>query len=196
MLHSTVRALGCGAVVGFAMLTIPAQAAFHLWNIQEIYTDGSGSLQFVEMFVSSDFQNSLNGQQINVSNVGATQTHNFTISGSTIGTSTANHTMLFGTASLQAAGGPTPDFIIPNNFLFAGGGTINFFGVSGNNPVIYSALPTDGVHSRITFGGSGDAINSPQNFAGQTGTVVPEPAISVLFGLAGFGLLLLRRRSA
>src|SRR5204863_6423862 len=44
--------LARGAVLGCvaAMIASPAQAAFHLWNIREIYTDTSGSLQFVELF--------------------------------------------------------------------------------------------------------------------------------------------------
>src|SRR5437016_790458 len=31
-------------VLAGAMITQPAQAAFHLWNIREVYTDSSGSL--------------------------------------------------------------------------------------------------------------------------------------------------------
>jgi hypothetical protein len=96
--------------------------------------------------------------------------------------------MLLGTAGLQAAGGPVPDYIIPNNFLFAAGGSISFFNASGP----YTALPTDGVNSRTW--GNGNALNSPQNYAGQIGFVnIPEPAfVSLLAG--GMLLALFRRR--
>ena len=178
------------------MLCPSAQAAFHLWSIREIYTDASGSLQFVEMVDNSGGQNFVGSQQISVANVGATQTHNFTLPSGNLPGSTLGHTLLLGTAGLAAAGGPTPDYIIPNNFLFSAGGTINFWGTSGNSPLTYSALPTDGSHSRITLGGSGDAINSPQNFAGATGTiVVPEPTTWALLGTGATTLgFFLRRR--
>jgi hypothetical protein len=174
------------------MITSPAQAAFHLWNIREIYTDTSGSLQFVELFCTFGSQQFVGGQQIRVANVGGSATHTFTIPSNLPG-DTANHTFLLGTSGLQAAGGPVPDFIIPSNFLFSGGGTITFFGANGG---AYTSLPTDGVNSRVW--GDGNAANSPQNFAGQVGMVaVPEPAAWAVFGLGGIGLyFLLRRRPA
>lgn len=190
---SALRSLvGCAtALFTVAMLPSPAQAGFHLWTIREVYTDSSGSLQFIELVDSFGGQNLVSGKSLNVSNVGATQTHFFTVPGSSLSGSTLNHALLFGTAGLAAAGGPTPDYIIPDNFLFAAGGSIAFFGQGGG---AYSALPTDGVFSRTW--GNGNAVNSPQNFAGQTGTiVVPEPATWTLFGagLTCLGFVMRRR---
>lgn len=181
-----------GAALGVAavMITSPAQGAFHLWNIRELYTDASGNLQFIEFFCPVSSQQFVGGQQVSVRNLGNTETHTFTIAGNLPGDS-LNRAFLIGTAGIDAAGGPMPDFIIPNGFLFAGGGTISFFGV---NSGAYTALPTDGVLSRIW--GDGNAANSPQNFAGQVGTVVPEPSTWALLGLGGIGLCwLIRRRS-
>ena len=152
----------------------------------EIYTDSSGSLQFIELFTGSSSQNSVNGQTINV--ISGT-THSFTIPGSALAGSTASHALLFGTAGLQAAGGPAPDYIIPSNFLFPAGGTISFFGSGGG---AYTALPTDGSLSRTWAGGN--AANTPQNYAGQSGVVVvPEPGVWSLLGLAGIGFWFLLR---
>ena len=67
-------------------------------------------------------------------------TNTFTIP-SNLPSDSKNHTCLFGTTGLQAAGGPTPDYTIPNGFLFTSGGTISFFGQNGG---VYTALPTDG----------------------------------------------------
>ena len=187
-----VRRLIGDCIMGLAavMLTPSAQASFHLWSIREVYTDSGGTLQFIELSTAFGGQVFVNGQNISVVNVGATQTHNFTIPGNSLSGNTANQALLFGTAGLQAAGGPAPDYIIPDNFLFPAGGTINFFG-QGSGP--YSALPTDGVNSR-TWAGGGNAVNTPQNYAGQIGFVsVPEPAALSLLGL-GFGLLLRLRR--
>ncbi len=184
----------CWLAVFCVAVTIarPAQAAFHLWTLNEIYTNSSGSLQFIELKDPSGGQNFVGSQQISVSNVAGTLTHTFTLPNVTLSGSTLNHDLLFGTLAEQSAGGPTPDFIIPDGFLFSGGGTINFFGA---NSGAYTSLPTDGVLSRTWAGGN--AVNSPQNFAGQIG-VVPEPSTLALSASAGvvFFLAVLRRRVA
>ncbi len=172
------------------MITSPAQAGFHLWSLREIYSDNSGTLQYLELFTTASGQNFVGGHVVSVVN---STTRTFTIPGNLPSSATANHAFLIGTAGLQAAGGPTPDYIMQNNFLFTSGGTINFFGTP--NSVAYTALPTDGVHSRQI--GGGDVISSPQNFAGAIGTVVPEPTTWALFGLGSIGMcFLLRRRAA
>ena len=175
-----------------ALIAAPSQAAYHLWNIRELYTDTSGSLQFIELFDSFGGQQFFGGQQIRISNVGNTITHTFTIPNS-FSPDSFNHALLFGTAGLHAAGGPTPDFIIPNGFLFQAGGNFSYFALGGG---AYTALPTDGVMSRTW--GDGNAPNSPQNFAGQTGfVVVPEPTTWGLLGMGALGCwLMLRRRAA
>ena len=185
---TTRRLVHCAApVFAAAIATTPVQAAFHLWNIREIYTDNSGSLQFIELFCPASGQTFTMNQQIRVSN--GTTTHTFTVP-SNLGSDSLNHAWLFGTAGVHAAGAPTPDFIISDNFLFSGGGTISFFGANGG---AYTALPTDGILSRTW--GDGNAPNTPQNFAGQVGVVVPEPSTWVMLATGGIGLgLALRRR--
>ncbi|HEY2148901.1 MAG TPA: hypothetical protein VGH32_13250, partial [Pirellulales bacterium] len=172
-------AFSTAVVVGSLVVAPRAHAAFHLWNIHELYTNSSGTLQFIELSTSFGGMNFVAGQQIQITSGG--QTHTFTVPDN-LNTSadTTNKTFLIGTAGLHAAGGPTPDFTMPAGFLFPGGGTISFFGANSGP---YTALPTDGMLSK-TFG-DGTAVNSPQNFAGQLGqVVVPEPAglALLLFG--------------
>jgi hypothetical protein len=190
--RATRRRLVCCAAVGAAASLIgpQAQAAFHLWNIREIYTDASGTYQFIEFFCSTSSQNFLGGQSITVTPTGGGAPHTFTIPSNLAG-DTANHAFLIATAAADAAGAPTPDFVLPPNFLFPGGGTISFFGANGGT---YTALPTDGNLSRTWA--DGNAVNSPVNFAGQVGlVVVPEPSTLALVGAGVLGLccLLCRR---
>lgn len=173
-----------------ALCATSAPAAFHLWNIRELYTNSSGTVQFIEFFTTFGSQQFTNGQQISVTNLAGTQTNTFTLTSDLPGDST-NHAFIIGTAGLQAAGGPVPNFIIPNNFLFAGGGTISFFGSNGGS---YGALPTNGTQS-YTYPSGTLATATPQNFAGQVGSV-PEPNTVALMalGAAGMAGLLWRRR--
>jgi hypothetical protein len=176
-------------VLGAALITQPAQAAFHLWTLQQIYTDSSGSLQYLQLVDNFGSQNFVGGQTLQVSNPGNTITHSFTFP-SNLSSDPPGTTLLLGTAGIHAAGGPPPDFILPNNFLFAAGGSINFYNASGP----YPGLPTDGVNAYNFSGGT--APNSPKNSAGQTGmVVVPEPGTGAFLalGLLGCGVALRRR---
>ncbi len=163
------------------MIATPARASAHLWNITELFSNSSGTLQFIEMFTTSTGQsNFLTARSIVVSN--GTSTNTFNVPSTTLAGSTANRSLLFGTSGIQAAGGPAPDFIIPNNFLFTLGGNITFFG-AGDGP--YTALPTNGTSSRVWGGNVNNLVNSPSNYAGQTGVVgVPEPTSILLVSLA------------
>ena len=52
----------------FAALTASAltqaQTGFHLYDIQEIYSNSDGSVQFVELFTASNNQQNLNGHEL------------------------------------------------------------------------------------------------------------------------------------
>jgi hypothetical protein len=183
------------AVLIASLFVIPtAKGAQHFWELQEIYTNSSGTLQFIELFEPFAGEQFVGGFDVEIVNIGATQTNTFTIPTNLPNSpSTAGRTFLLGTAGIQAAGGPAPDYIIPDNFLFIAGGTINYFGVDSGG--MYTALPTDGLMSR-TWGG-GNAVNTPKNFAGQVG-MVPEPTTLMLCAGSGACLFLfaLRRRAA
>ena len=173
------------------MIATPARAAFHLWNLQELYSNSSGTLQFIELFTTSNTQTNFSVvRSIAVSNVGATLTNTFNLPIGNLTAPTANRSLLFGTAGLQAAGGPVPDYIIPNNFLFTGGGSVAFFGA---NSGAYTALPTNGIASRIWTSGLNNTINSPTNYAGVTSSV-PEPTSLVLVPVALGSMYWMSRR--
>lgn len=139
---------------------------FHLYRINELYSDADGTIQFIEMSVGP-----FNGESFWINQtISVTQggiTHDFRFLNNLPNTFTANTTVLIATQGFANLGVVTPDFIVPDGFLFTNGSaTVNFAGV---DQITYSSLPLDGIHS-INRNGE-IAINSPKNFAGVTGTV-------------------------
>ncbi|SFM66285.1 DUF4214 domain-containing protein [Nitrosomonas communis] len=140
--------------------------SFHLYRINELYSNSDGSIQFIEMSVG-DFnaESFWINQSISVTQGSATNT--FSFPANLANTSTANTTVLIATQGFANLGVATPDFIIPAGFLFTNGSaTVNFADV---DTVTYNALPLDGTNSIDRNGAI--AVNSPKNFAGETGTV-------------------------
>ncbi len=184
---SVVAALVALLAVG----STPAHAAFHLWNLNQVYTNSSGTVQYIELRDTNGGQNSVGGNQIQVTNMAGTQTHTFMLPAGVLSGNTLNHDLLFATVGAQAAGAPAPDFTLPDNFLFSGGGTISFFGANSGS---YAALPVDGTHARDWTAGT-DVANSPTNYAGQSSVIAaPEPVTLGLLALGGLGVL--RRRDS
>jgi serralysin len=153
---------------------LPASASFHLFQINELYSDASGSVQFVELLegFGGDGQNFLAGHTLSVTQ--ATTTHTMTFPSDLPSASTARKHVLIATPAFAALGIVTPDYIIPAGFLFTSGATVNYAGVDS---VGYGALPVDGVMSLNRDGTTG--VNSPTNFAGQTGTINATPPAAV-----------------
>lgn len=157
-----------------AMLTLPllsggAQASFHLMQIDQLYSDASGNVQYVRLTALFGGQQFLNGQ--NVTATLGTSTHTFQFNHNLPGDTTGKKFLIAtqGFANLNIV---TPDYTVPNGFLFTPGGTINY--ASSSDAVNYGALPTDGTHATDRNGIV--VVAAPMNFAGNTGTVnVPPP---------------------
>ncbi len=185
-----------GVVAAITISTIwvkQAHATFHLWQINEIFSNEDGTIQFVELFTSFDNQQFTSGLDIVASQDANINT--FTFPANTPAPTGGHHLLLAtsGFASLPEA--PTPDFIIPDGFLFTPNGTVNFIGADS---VSYNSLPTDGVLS-LAGDGVTTSTNSPTNYAGDSGSVetpmggpIPEPiekgAIKVELELVADGL--------
>ena len=180
------------------MLAPNANAAFHLFDIQEVFSNVDGSIQFIELFTTSNNQEFVGGQTIRLevaSPVSTLNTFTFPANGPTL---TANKTYLIGTSNLTALYGVTPDFVLPANFLQVGTGFTNKqLNFAGFDFVNLLNLPLNGIGSLNGLQGNDTAtatsVNAqatPRNFAGQTATI-PEP---VAAGLLGFGVLALLNR--
>ena len=149
----------------------------HKWEISEIFSSADGSIQYIEWFNTEDEEHLVTHETVTTASGG---TFNFSHNLSTI--NTANRRMLIATAAFAALpGAPTPDYILPANFLDPAGDTIFY---TGGDQVGFGALPTDGVTS-INRNGNPQA-NSPQNFAGETGSI-NAAQISATFSTFGAG---------
>jgi len=143
--------------------------AFHLYRIREIFSDVTGSIQFIELSVgSSNFESFWESETIRVEQ--NNQINSFVFPTDLPSTETANTSVILATQGFADLGVVLPDFIVPNNFLFTQGeATIDFGGV---DRVMYSDLPLNGVQSINQDGVP--SINSPKNFAGVSGTIAGD----------------------
>ena len=178
-------ALAIGLLAGIAESALAGQ---HTWDVNEVFSNADGSIQFVELREANGTpgETGLPSQQIS----STVQGESFFIGGGPLTPPTSNKFFLIATPGFAALpGAPTPDSIIP-------AANIPFFATSGDT-VVYSvydswnfgAVPTDGVNSLKRLGGPPE--NSPTNYAGQTGQVdagSPAPSVPALNGL-GIGLV-------
>jgi|SRR5687767_10928885 len=152
----------------------PAQAAFHLWQINELYSNTDGTVQFVELTALAGGQQFLAGHNLTASSGGSSNTITFP---SNLPGDSSGKRMLIATQGFAALGIVAPDYIVPNNFFFRNGGSVNFADADVWN---HPALPTN----NQSLSRSGSAIpNSPTNFAGVTGTVPASTPVLNFQGL-------------
>jgi hypothetical protein len=161
------------------LATSPAFASFHLFRIEQLFSNADGTVQFVVMHevTNSNGENLWEGQRLTSTEASATR--GFTFPADLPSASTAGRRVLIATAGFAALGLVTPDFVVPNGFLAKGGGTLNFAGV---DQVSHGPLPTDGVSA---INRSGAMIpNVATNFAGASASVsAAKPGFTPAVGL-------------
>ena len=162
-----LRALLC--MLG-AVLTFPAGATFHTFDIEQLYSNADGSIQFIEL----KEEDGANGQNLfaghTLTSTQSATTRTFVFPGNLPSGNTANRSVLIATPGFAALGLIAPDYVMPAGFLFTNGGTVNFAGVDF---ITYAALPTDGVAALKRNGTTSQ--NLATNFAGATATVAAGP---------------------
>ncbi|HEY7902624.1 MAG TPA: hypothetical protein VIH36_04170 [Casimicrobiaceae bacterium] len=159
--------ISLGLVV--SLWSLSAEATFHLWQIDEVYSNASGTVQYIEFTTTAAGQEFLAGHAINVSTGSSmympSMATAFTFTSDLPGDS-ANHHFLVATQGFASLGIVAPDYVVPNGFLLLPAATINYAGVDS---VTYASLPSDGTHA-INRTGT-EVVNSPTNFAGQSGSL-------------------------
>ena len=194
-------------LVLFIICTPAAHADFHKWEITELFSNTDGSIQFIELFTQADGQELLNSgpdiAQLSSSNIDGSITNSMaSFPNDLLSDLTADNFFLIATAGFaELAGAVTPDYILPDGFLFIGGGSVVFADkFDPLNTVNHGALLIDGILSLNVDANTGAlniGTNSPTNFEGASGSVdvsavVPVPAavwlfVSGLIGLVGVG---------
>ena len=183
----------------FSVLLAPfaAGAAFHLWDITEVYSTADGSVQFVEFATGTNNQDELINHTL-ISDL-ATFTFPTDLDPDEMGNgngATANQHMLVATPAFASQpGAVTPDFVldgpdffdfVEDSLDFAG---VNTFGWASGE------LPTSGIDSlHEPFGSDVRTVDahSPTNFAGEVGDL-PEPSGALMLGVGTCVLALLQR---
>src|SRR5262245_58551172 len=143
-------------VAVLANLAVPGclHAAFHLWQVREVFTNASGTVQFVEMFDNSSGENAVGGKTLRAVADGVTK--NFVFPGNIPAAKpTAGRSLLIATSGFGSLpGGVTPDYVIQD-----GGVTVPFFNPNAANISITflgsgssmtftgAQLPKDNIHS-------------------------------------------------
>ena len=160
-----------GLLLSFAGSPPIARANFHLWFIKEVYSNPSGSVQFVELFTNNSGQEFLSAHTL-------TSTANiFTFPGNAPSPTNGHHLLLATSGFGSIPGGATPDFTIPSNFFNPDHDTLNFAG--GFDIDTFVSAPIDGINSlnyTSSISSSTVATNSPRNYAGNGSSINLAPS--------------------
>ncbi len=184
------RGITTGSLVAAAAVSFPAFSASHLWDFWEIFSNEDGTIQFIEMHITTSAaqETGVGGKKISSMMTGK----QFTFPGNLAGPTSFKYLLLATQSFADLPGAPTPDFIIPENFFATTGDTLTYhtydtFSFTG------AQLPEDCVKSLNRNKTTG--VNSPTNYAGGTGSVDACPCVGDLDGSgaidgADLGLLL------
>ncbi len=157
--------------------------SFHAYRINELYSSADGKVQFIELNVGSADGESF-WQGISISSTSGGLTHTFSFPSNLPSTATSNTSVLIATQGFADLGIVSPNFIVPADFLFPAGGTLNFGGV---DVVTYPQLPPGGTVSVNRSGAQATA--TPTNFAGAQGSLPSTQIVPILTGTAGDDVL-------
>ena len=170
----------------------PALAGIHTWDVNEVFSNADGTIQFVELWEAAG-----GAGEVNVGNGSiSSDTQTFAFGQGAVTGPTSNKFYLLATQGFaDLAGAPTPDAIIPSGsvpFFSPAGDTVDFGVYDSWN---FASAPTNGTDSLDRLTGVG--ANTPTNYAGETGSVdaspppPPPPPTPVLPALSRGTLLIL-----
>ena len=151
-----------------------ANAGHHQWINSELYSNADGTVQFVELLGTANNEQGIGPFSVNT--FGSIPTA-APLAPNLPSTATAGAYLLIGTAGYATLaaqqGAPAPDRVLPDNFLEIAADTVRYAGIAATD-IVYTNLPTDGIDSLDLENPSG-TVNTPENFAGDTGSIDGTP---------------------
>ena len=161
-----------------AACAVPAQAAFHLFRIDQVYSNADGSVQYVVIreVTGSNGENFWSGNMLETTNAAGVKKQ-FPFPSNLPSSSTASRSVLIATAGFASLGLVTPDYTIPARFIPTDGGKLDY--ASGTDEITLPALPIDGATAKNRTGTSVAA--TPKNFANVAATMTATAVTSVEF---------------
>lgn len=166
------RTLALLLALTFAACVAPAQAMFHLFRIDQVYSNADGTVQYVVMreVTGTDGESFWQGNLLTTTGA-ASGMQQFQFPSNLPSQSTASRSVLIATSGFAALGLVAPDYTVPDHFLPTAGGTLNY--ASGVDQITLPALPSDGATAIDRNGTRVPA--TPKNFAGATATLTAAP---------------------
>ncbi len=143
--------------IGFLVFQPQVSANFHLWKINEVFSNSDGTIQYLELVTASANEQLLSGHTV-VSSGPDVATAEFTFNEDLAG-STAGRTVLLATQRFGLLTGVEPDYVIPDGFIATREGTLNF---------------AEGVDV-LTYETGQFPVNGAQSLNGEGQTQVPTP---------------------
>jgi hypothetical protein len=158
-----------GALLGIAAsiaIASPASAGSHLWDFWEIFSNPDGTVQFIELHISTNANQEIGlaGKKVTSQATGKV----FTFPSNLVPPTGFKYLLLATSGFAALPGAPTPDYIIPDHFFSTTGDTLKYH-VYDTITFTSGQVPTDCVHSLNRNHTTG--LNTPTNYAGATGSV-------------------------
>ena len=145
-----------------ALSTHRAFADFHLWTINEIFSDADGTVQFIELTTTADGQDDLsNHSLVSIDSNQNRKTLNFSTN---LSGSTSNRSVLIATEAFTTLTGLPADYIIESNFIPITGGSLDFAEGSSLFDFTQPMLPLNGEQS--IDANAQPQTATPTNFSG------------------------------
>ena len=154
-------------VIG-GVFTTRVAADFHTYQIEQLYSNADGTVQFVVMHETQGFdeQQFWKGHALTTTTHAGAPITSYVFPKNLATGGTAGSRALIASQGFAALALVTPDFVLPNGFLDPAGGGVNYGGVDA---VSYGALPTDGAKAITRTGAV--VQNLATNFAGKSASV-------------------------
>ena len=163
----------------------PARAEFHLFRIDQVFSNADGTIQYVVMLEStgSNGEGFWRNKTLETTDL-AGMKREISFPSDLPSQVTASRKVLIATSGFAALNLVTPDFTIPSGFIPVGGGKLDY--ASGIDQITFGALPTDGATAINRNGTPVPAM--PTNFAGVSAPVNLAPPVATSPDLNQHGL--------